>query len=292
MPIQPIKRLALLWLVVVAGFFLWESRRYGGIFAWMAEWQIALFGFYKPALTMLLLALLLFLPIMIVVLARRRRRRQQTVEIVDDRVAPATAGRYLTLLNLCGLLFTIAAIASALWTFFLPGWSGVPQQVSAATAPAADIRQGPTRLTGGAAEARTSAFIQNYLIGERETRFAAIRPPQGADPAVRYFVEIDPAERERGVRSAPGVVRTGILVRNGLPGTIRRLYGELGYSVATPHYVLYQTPVPYRLPYFISAVQFALAGLLCWLVGLFQTRRVRRLRTEAEDGTGTTVARV
>ncbi|MFS0735478.1 hypothetical protein ABC347_00350 [Sphingomonas sp. 1P06PA] len=280
MPVKPIKRLALLWLVVSALFFLWESRRYRGVFAWATEWQIALFGFYKPALTMLLLALIMFLPILIVLLVQRQRERRQKVELIDADQPPVTAKRYLTLLNVCGLLFTLAAIASALYTLFLPSASGTPQQISVATVPAGELRQGPARLTGGAAEARTSVFIQNYLIGKRETRYAAVRAGSGNDATVRFFVEVDPVERERGVFGDPSVSRTGILVRNGLPGTIARLYRELGYPVTRPHYVLYQSSMPYRLPYFIGAVQFALAGLLCWLVGLFQTRRVRKLRRE------------
>jgi hypothetical protein len=279
-PAKSRARLLWIWVVIVALYFLWEAASYNGLFARAAEWQLAHLGEYLPTLTFGLLVLLFGSPALL--LFRRRKRA------ADEAPAPATAvvtvgARFMRFLFWIAGALAAAALASLLWTLTLPSSSGVPRDIVLGTASDRAPSEGPARITGAIVYKRTAAFTQGLLVMRRGARYAPVFPPVEHDNVIRYFIELAPQDHVQPRMADAVVTRTGTLVRDNLPGAVVRLFRYVGYRVATPHYVLYASPLTMRWPYYVAAIEFALGALLFLIVGLFQRRHVRRLGAAAAE---------
>jgi hypothetical protein len=104
--------------------------------------------------------------------------------------------------------------------------------------------------------------------------------PGSTDQRIRYFVELLP--REFGRPQATINNRTGVLLRNHLPGSIIRLYRYAGYEVTPPVYTLYISSMTLRWPYYVTAIQLTLAALIALLAAFLQHRHLRRIITLRE----------
>jgi hypothetical protein len=279
-PAKSRARFLWIWVVIVALYFLWEAASYTGLFARAAEWQLAHLGRYLPTLTFGLLVLLFGSPALL--LFRRRRRR------ADDVPPPASAvvtvgTRFMRFLFWIAGALAAAAVVALIWTLILPSASGTLRDVVLGTPSARAPSEGATRLTGVIVYKRTAAFTQGLLVMRRGARYAPVFPPVEHDNVIRYFIELAPQDHVQPRMADAVVTRTGTLVRDNLPGAVVRLFRYVGYRVATPHYVLYASPLTMRWPYYVAAIEFALGALLFLIVGLFQRRHVRRLGAAAAE---------
>jgi hypothetical protein len=277
------------WVLAVVLYFSWEAVSYRGLSAFVAEWQFAHLGQDLPTFNFGVLTTLFALPALY--LFRRRTsavsgeadaRPTDLTEAADAR-RDAEAGvdrarDYMHFLFGFALAMALGAVAALSWTLLLPRLDAAPRIVSIA---AGDPGEGPAQLSGTVSYGRIASFSRGVLALRRTALYAPIVPPGGRDEPIRYFVEFLPTERA-DIRSGATIThRRGILVRNDLPGALRRLYNYLGYRTAPRYYVLYASSATIRWPYFVVAMQFAMGAFGFVVVALFQRRRLRSLERDA-----------
>lgn len=278
---NPSHVLLALWIVLVVGFFTWQSGTYRGVVALLAEWQFNEFGVYHPLLTFLIFILLLApLPFLF---TRRRRKAVRATNLNAEAVAAqnhlaraihdSTIFLNILLLTAAGCL--IAAVIALIMMVMLPSAQGPMQRITASTTIPMVPTQGLTELHGTIVYTRTSAFDEDLWLARRNVRFAPMTD-SGADPSdIRYFIELSPTDGS--AQAAAVSARQGILVADGLPGELYRLYRYAGYHVVPTHYVLFRSAATMRWPYIVWIAEFGVAGLLIGIAALAQWFRRRRL---------------
>ena len=274
-------RLSMLWVLIVSLYFLWEADRYSGLYAWMAEWQFNLFGQYLPVLTFALLVIAFGWPAAWLLRARRLADRRGLRG--HDAAVYTSSNFRRTLFGFAGGLAG-AAVVVLFWTLLLPRVAPPRAVIEVGSPSSAVPDEGPVTLRGRIDYTRTSALAQELLIRTRGVRFAPIFAPGSDDPQrIRFFVELLPGDfgppRQVPTRSD----RSGVLVKDRLPGSIVRLYRYAGYTVEKPFYVLYASNTTIRLPYLVTAVQLFIAALIALAAALLQHRHVRHI-TQTPDG--------
>lgn len=272
-----------LWGALVTGYFLWEAGLYRGIYGMLAEWQIAWFGWYIPILTFGIPALIFILPVTF--LLRRRRKRVESsgrVRIGPSRIdilvkQALYAGT--AILGFCTLLALVFAI------FFLPNQDGLPTTVVLGETDATKLAEGPTRLVGGTS-GEIAIFKKAWLIDRYDIAYTPLTVGPHGDQNVKFFSETDPPKQPGKAFPANAPVRTGILVKGGMPGTMRALYQGLGYRIGKPYYTLYASKQSLAFPYFLQVVELALFTLLFGIFAWLQRRHVKKQeKTNAEPAT-------
>lgn len=267
-------RLLMLWVLAVSLYFLWEADHYTGLYAFLAEWQFEQLSHYFPILTFAMLVIGFGSPAAWLLKARRRADRVDLPDRYGLDAAVSTSMNFRRALFAFAGGLTGAAIVTLLWTLTLPRIAPPRAVVSIGSVQAKAPPLGPVTLRGRIIFTRTAVFAQNLLITTRGVRFAPIVAPDPQNQQLRYFVELLP--REFG---NPNVARldnrTGVLLRNHLPGSILRLYRYAGYDVEPPVYILYVSDKTLRWPYYVAAVQLLIAALITALAALVQHRHVR-----------------
>ncbi|HEX8485487.1 hypothetical protein [Sphingomonas sp.] len=266
----------MVWVLVVALYFLWEADRYRGLYAFLAEWQFEQLGHYFPILTFAVLVIGFGSPAAWLMKKRRRADRRD----IPDRYGYAAA--VSTSMNFRRSLFAFAgglggaALVTLLWTLTLPRMAPPRALIPVGGARAVNPPLGPVTLRGQILFKRTSVFAQNVVLTARGVRFAPIVAP-GDGNRIRFFVELLPREFGDPRAALRLDDRTGLLMRNQLPGSIVRLYRYAGYEVEAPVYILYVSSKTLRWPYYVTAAQLAIAALVAAIAGLLQHRHVRSI---------------
>ncbi len=264
-----------LWLtaVVVVGLLgLWLAYAYAGLFRWLAEWEIARFDFFLPAANVAGIVAICVIPAYSI--NRIWRRRGGTYESSRGANGYAVAADSRRLFVIIALI--LGLVAAIAWVLALSTpITGGARRVMSVSSWGPNLPDGPVRLIGGQPDRRVLVMNTSYVIGQRETAFAHLNDGSGdAGSSGRFFVQM--SRRADGSFALPG--RDGILVRGGLPGTIRVLYGTLNLPIAAPSYVLYRDAVSVRLPRLLSAAEFTAFALIFALAAALQSWRMRRLR--------------
>lgn len=274
-----------LWGALVSGYFLWEAGHYRGIYGMLAEWQIAWFGWYIPILTFGIPALCLILPVTFLLRRRRktaerdrgrgRVRRSGVASRIDVLVMHALyAGT--AILGVCTAFALIFAI------FFLPNQDGLPTTVVLGETSPAKLTEGPTRLVGGTS-GEIAIFKKAWMIDRYDIAYTPLLIGPHGDQNVQFFSETDPPKQPGKAFPANAPVRTGILVKGGMPGTMRALYEGLGYRIGKPYYTLYASKQSLAFPYFLQVVELALFTLLFGIFAWFQRRHVKKQEQKPAD---------
>jgi hypothetical protein len=271
------------WVLAVVLYFLWEADRYGGLYAFLAEWQFEQLGHYFPVLTFALLVIGFGSPAAYLLKKRRRADRRDIPNRYGFEAAVSTSMNFRRSLFAFAGALAGAALVTLLWTLTLPRLAP-PRAVITVGAPEAITPPlGPVTLRGQIVFTRTAVFAQNLLLTARGVRFAPIVAPGDRDQRIQYFVELLP--REFGDPRAVSRLddRTGILMRNQLPGSIVRLYRYAGYDVDRPVHVLYVSAKTLRWPYYVTAAQLAIAALVAAIAALLQHRHIRTITFKPEE---------
>jgi len=286
---HPSRILLPLWIILVVAYFTWQSGTYRGVVALLAEWQFNEFGVYHPLLTFLLFVLLLA-PLPYLFTRRRRKSPQASASAVpatdtvavraDFSRAIRAASRFLNVLVYAAAGCFAAALIVAFMLLLLPTARGPIQRITASTSSPLVPTQGLTELRGGIIYTRTSAFDEDLWFVRRNVRFAPMVDP-AADPSyIRYFLELSPTDGSADTAAVSA--RQGILVADGLPGELFRLYRYAGYRMTPRHYVLFRSAMTMRWPYLVWITEFVVAGLLFAVAALVQWFRRRRLITREQ----------
>lgn len=275
-------RLLMLWVLIVSVYFLWEADRYTGLYALLAEWQFEQLSHYFPVFTFAILVIAFGSPAAWLLRARRRADRRDLPDRHGyDAGVSAGSNFRRTLFAFAGGLAG-AAVVTLLFTLTLPRIAPPRNVVEIGGPPAVDPPLGPVTLRGQILFTRTAVFAQNLLVTTRGVRFAPIVATGASDQRLRYFVELRP--REFGpIPAVRAEDRTGVLMRNALPGSIIRLYRYAGYDVQAPTYMLYVSSETLRWPYYVTAAQLAIAALVALAAALLQHRHLRSIVSPTAD---------
>lgn len=276
------KHIPCVWILLVGAYFLWEAANYRGIYGWLAETQIEYFGGYMPLLNYAFLVFLGWIPIWIV---RRLSKTEDKVELsqydlFSQAITDANRMRVLSIgaaLAACGGLVITLVFA----LYLVPSDQGLTQSFAASELETATIRVGPTRLVGGEL-GPVVTFGQDWLFDERLTVYA---PYQLAGPEQKprvIFIRLLAGSDDELKQLRDRPAWTGVLIEEGVPGTVQSFYKSLGVATATPYYTLYPDINSIRATYWVQAGQLALLSVLLLLVGWWQTRWVNRLREDRD----------
>jgi hypothetical protein len=271
------KYAARIWIMLVAAYFLWEAASYRRFYAWLAELQIAWFGGYVPLLTYMLLLFLGWLPIWVIraILRARSKKEAAGLSAFDQAVARA---KRLRALILGGALATFAAFLATLGLAYLlvPADDGPVQILAASEFETATIAEGPTRIIGGELGTIVT-FGQNWWLNQNRAVYAPYHPPASEAKLTTVFVRLSVGRDDDLTKLQTRPAWRGILVENGVPGTVRAVYRSVGVQAADRYFTLYPDVQSIRATYWVQAAQLALLFLLLLLVGWWQSRRVKRL---------------
>jgi hypothetical protein len=275
-----LKRLVSVWTALFATYFMWEALTYRGLFARLAEFQIAKFGAYAPLLTYLVLVAILVVPALIILWFVTRSTSNDADPDSERVLRIGQARRIRAVLAVVGVTVLAVALGFAVFAgWFLPGQSGKLQTIAISDVGTVEITEGPARLVGG--ELGTIVYFgQDWFIGEERMAFAPYRPSGGSDGLARVFVELDAKNRAELKAMAQRPAWSGIIVEGALPGTARALFSYIGVGVATPHYTLYRTEYDLKVRYWLQAVQWAMLAGFIGLLVLLQSRKIRRLEKD------------
>jgi hypothetical protein len=263
----------LLWFLIVAGFFLWQTVEYRGIAALAGEWEYQRFGTYFPWATLLLLVGLFCIPPIYFLLRREKTADDHVPTLVEYQ---RKGRRQLSQLTIAAIICLAAAAVSLGLVLTLPSGKGQPARVVASAD--ATPRNGPTTLAGRIRYDRIATLERHLLLAERTFYFAPIEPAAGQP--LRYFVEFaELPSATSGSATYQGVLRDG-----GLPGDIVHLYRDAGYRVDPSLHVLFSSETAMRWPFYVIALHFLLVSIVLGVAGLFQRRRIKRMPMRWRDG--------
>ena len=272
------RQIARAWILLVCGHFAWEALSYRCLYAISAEWQIANFGGYVPVLTYAFWAFLFSLPGLII--ARRSRERQVKAMSLGQEFAASQAfgKRVMAFLFFAAFSLMAAAAGTALWAqFALPTMAGPVQTISLGDPNAKHPVEGPTRLVGGVT-GRPAIFGQFWFLGDKYIAYAPYLESGPTSNQSSFFVQLRYLDRKTLRAEVNAPVWNGLLVRDGLPGTIRALFRGIGYRVPDSYFTLYASEIAMRYRYWAHAIQMAIGSLLPLILALFQRRHLRKAR--------------
>lgn len=268
-----VSRLLIGWLAIVALFFIWQTAVHTGLVARFAEWQFAHFGGYFPLASLFLFVVLLGIPVLYVLSQRAQRERRAETALDQGRL-------FVRFLMLLAGLSAAAAVVLLGYAFTLSLGTGTPVRVDARGGDLTLHDDGPTKLAGRVLYDRVAVMGADTPFSGWDVRFAPVMGTNEKGSKLRYFVQTGSAT------AAPKAEElTGTLRRNALRGDIVQLFTDAGYDVASPHYVLYTSVFPMRLPYFWGAFQCALVALILGLAAGLQKWRMRKLGQTRRSGT-------
>lgn len=275
-----LRLIAQVWTILCGLYFLWEAVSYRGLFARLAEWQIARFGTYVPLLTYLLLLGLAVVPVWIIIrfLMRRAEEDLDAEAVLELRIAQARRLRLLLVgLGVTSLSIAAGFVVFAVW--MLPGQSGQLQTISSAEFGTISISEGPARIVGG--ELGTVIYFgQDWFIGDDRMAFSPYRPSTPGKGAAQVFVQLEATSKNELERIVQRPSWSGILVEGGLPGPVRVLFNDIGIGIAAQHYTLYQNEYALKIRYWLQAVQWALLTVFMVLLVALQSRAIRKLEKQ------------
>lgn len=277
------RRIGWSWVAIVSAYFLWEAIGYRYLYAVFAEWQIRNFGGYVPMLTFGAWALLFASPGLIVVRRARETREETLSSAADFSLGERFAKRFMQLLFGMAAGLLLAASATVFWAYFyLPKMEGAPQTITVGDAAPRTIIEGPARLVGGIT-GRPAIFGQFWFIGQRYVAYAPYYASGSKATRAEFFVQLDYLNRRQLFSDLGAPVWNGILVNEGLPGTMRELFGYLGYRPRGAYYTLYQSEAAMRHRYLVHAFQMFIGALLPLILALLQRRHLKKRREAFDD---------
>lgn len=273
------------WAILCGVYFLWEALSYRGLFGRLAELQIGNFGSYVPLLTYLFPFAVAVVPVWLVsrLVLRRSEDDLEPSALIELRLGKARRLRVF-LAAMVATTLTVA-LGFAIYAFWaLPDESGRLQTIAASEFGAIPIEEGPVRLVGG--ELGTTIFFgQEWFIGDDRMAFSPYRPSIAPEGLVHVFVQLEAKNKSDLDGVVQGPSWSGILVKGGLPGTVRVLFNYLGVGIAAEHYTLYKNEESLTIRYWLQAIQWTILGAFLLLLVAIQTRTIRKIEKERTPAT-------
>lgn len=296
--------LSWIWFLAAAAYGTWEYVGFSGLYRWLAELQLGMFGRYYGSWTLIVSIFLLGLPGLATLsaLEREKRRRQAfeeahgvpqpTLEELQAEASARARRHNRVMLWIAPVCFLVAGIA-----YWLGQQQALPAgapvvQVDLAALGTSEPPSGRVMLIGQVLAAPGVTTSSEMLRRIEENYYAPIvaRDDTGRREDFRFYV------RRSVVRSAgdPRLAQvfygnpTGILIRNGLPGDARALFERKQIEVTEPHWVL-SSPTVRTDTYYVVAMVSGLVGTVLILAafaawGGQRIRERRNLGGSRSDG--------
>jgi len=263
-----------LWLLAVAGYMIWSTFAYEGLYRWLTEWQMDHWGQYYRKWTAVLPGLLLASPALIYLGWRARLRR------AAEAASPAAQARTLRRTAWATLLIGLLGIAIGGGAYWLsqgrPDGTEPAERIDLARLGSGPVPQTKVRLEGRL-DPEASTGLARGGVEDSVTYYAGFRLENEArDAPVRLFVERSTRPQELTTLQAFLPEQTGYLVENGVPERALADLRRRGVRVASPHFLLKTGSGALREPYYIVAAVAGGIGFICLLAGFARLLQARR----------------
>lgn len=262
------------WAIFLLSIMAFQTYTYTGMIAQLAEWQFRTFDRFFPVATISLLTGLLVLPLAIVLLLRLRQYARGRAVPLTETIRRASVGQ-----NFHKFVFALTSIGAFL--LFTIGMTAVglnekPYRLSVSASPPASI----------AGLATLDATVRYDRLGYHQDRFLFRGRDLWLAPAVannsrsiRYLVQVPPQRARASTRQ----IMSGYLRPRALPGGLKRLYQNAGYTFNEPTYVLFQSKRDIRWPWFSAAGQLAIMSIVSSIFWLLGRRQIKELKGQSEE---------
>lgn len=269
--------LSWVWIAACAAYVAFGYATYSGLYRWLAELQVSIFGKYAIVLTGVVPVLILAAPALTVL--RRDYLARQTA--VRESQATSTVRAQKTALLLIALsapCFILSGVT------FLIGQSkavpaGNPVPVDLRTLETAGPPEGRVTLQGSVLVDRGVTTITESSWQTSENFYAPIvASAQAANSGgYRVFVKRSTvrSKNQPAMRQMFIGTETGVLIRGGLPAEARAILAQQGVRVADPHWVL-SPPTATNDNYYAAAAAAGLIGVILLAGGAGAYVRARR----------------
>lgn len=266
--------ITLAWAIFLVSIMAYQTYAYTGVMAVLAEWQFRTFDRFFPVATIALLTGLLALPLAIVLLLRLRQIGRSPVITRTEAIRRARVGQNFH-------IFVIAFTLLGATLLFAIGMTSVginekPYRLSVTAEPPADM-SGLASLTATVRYDRLGYYQDRFLFLGRDLWLAPAVSKESK--SIRYLVQVRP---QRARASARQTV-SGYLRPRALPGGLKRLYENAGYSFTEPTYVLFRSKWDVRWPWFSAAGQLAALGIFSSVFWLLGRRQLKALNQQPEE---------
>ena len=270
----------MLWAGVVLALLIYQLISYRGIVARLVEWQFATFDISFPVLTMIAIVIILTSPFVLILMYRMNKARSNP-RLKKPEAAVHRASMMQRFLGWISIVLAVCAVCVALYGLTVGGTREKPLPVSWADIEAGRASEGAVVLSGAARYDRLGFFEDRLLFVGRVLWVTPVQS-RGSNSGIYLFAETE----EHQARPFERRELRGILRRAGVPGELRRLYENAGYSVEQPTYLLFKSLASARAPYFSAAKELGTGALIFLIFFIFQNRRRRRLVKEMNNDEG------
>jgi len=265
--------ITLAWATFLVAIMAFQTYTYTGVIAILAEWQFRSFDRFFPVATISLLAGLLVLPLAIILLLRLREYASGPAVGQGEALRRANVGQNFHKIVI-GLTSGGAIVLFGIGMMSV-GINEKAYRLSVSSAP-------PIKAAGFAT---LEATVRYDRLGFYEDRFFLVGRDLWLAPAVandsssiRYLVQVPPQKARASLRE----IRSGYLRPRALPGGLKRLYENAGYTFSEPTYVLFRSKWDVRWPWFSAAGQLALLAMVSSVFWLLGRRQIKELKRQTE----------
>jgi uncharacterized membrane protein len=273
-----------LWIAATAAYFGWEYTNFTGLYRWLADQQIAVFGKYALHLTALLPFLVVSAPAFSIIAAQHRRRRQ------SGAAGAAGISEYEKARSSARILFLLAPVcfAIALGAFLVGQGETVPDgdpvRLDLSISGDATPPSGRVTLVGDVLVDKGLTTLTTGRFGQTVENFYApvIGRGRRSDAAPFHFFVKRSTSRSTGdapLRQMFLGQETGILIRDGLPSDVEAMLVRAGAKPAEPYWLLTNASARSDTYYAVAGVSGVIGTILLLgsAAGLVRARiRARR----------------
>jgi hypothetical protein len=272
-------RLCGAWIVFVLVAAITQYFTYSGPYAWLSDWQLAHKGGFALPVALIFPTILLIGPAL-AVMARYQRAQPPASATLSPQAERRLVLRIVFGIGILGLTGAAGAWLAAQ---SVPQRSDPPARFDLATWRDGAPPTGSVIVTGTVnPRHRAITFFKNG-----STVYAPFNPPAGG-ATVRFFIE----GAAPGTSSPDPETRAifthfrGVLVKDGLPWTMKRSFELQGLKIAAPHYLLVTGKDGARGDYYVATALCGFFGGLALILGvvILLAGRPHRASTRAKPG--------
>lgn len=248
--------LSWIWVLIVTAHLVMGWMNYTGAFRWAAELQIRAFGKYSDKLAFLASWLALGSPAFYFARRGTVRSEGDGGSGLPSRIEHRKFRVFLSF----SLAFGLASVVSYGLARSIPDATGPVQPLDLAKLGDSEPPSGRVRLIGTVDQERGTVLEEEINNSKSETAYLPVIPKdakdgEGSEKPIRYFVQVKMGKFVPGVEMKDGMAINleGVLLKNGLPGVLKKIYDDDRIAVASPHFVLVGSVTDLRMPYYMAA---------------------------------------
>lgn len=265
------------WAAFVALILSVQAIKYNGLFENIAEWQFANFEKLFPVSTILILSILFSLPLLVFLwLKTRRHRKHYGIPDLTTRIKREVFKNRM-LLTSTSLLALITLVVFVLALRTGTAKSKTLQQLNFSSN--TSEMEGPVQTQALIMYNRMAFYSQDTFFTDKDLLLAPVLNDE-SDKLLKYFIVL-PSKTE-GAPAERGLVE-GYVQEDNLPGGLKKLFTNSGYSLDKTTYIIYPDARSALKPRYGTTESLLRLTLLFLLGTVIQWLYLRKLQNEFKE---------